>query len=182
MILLLQSCSILGTRTLYKTSERLDIHKIGFVDFTTLDKIHNEIYSLAKVKFKNSVPIVFKKYGIDSTLHIIGNLDYFHPDSLQIKSICFNQNIDGLVLSTFAFANINPSSLELPYRLIFDTRSEMKLFDKNGKLIIFTKHNTIWGNTYWNNPSPDKTVYDGIKGNIKRMMKEIKSTTKTKKQ
>ena len=49
----------------------------------------------------------------------------------------------------------------------------MKLFDRNGRLLVFSHHNTLQGHSYMMPPPADRTVYDGAEGALKRIAKEI---------
>ena len=163
--LTLSACAALGTATLYKTKERIEVIKIGFVDFTA-DVISKEVYPKANEIFRAAVIKSFAEFGIDSVTYFQDNFDYNKPDANAIKNFCINQSLDGIIISEFKFVRITRS---------YDTEVGMKLFDKNGKLLISTLHNTLKGNSYMTPPSPEVTVRDGVRGATRQMTKEIKS-------
>ena len=49
----------------------------------------------------------------------------------------------------------------------------MKMFDKNGKLLLHTLHNTYRENSYMLPPPPHRAIRDGTKGVLKRIAKEM---------
>ena len=109
----------------YKTKERIEVDKIGFVDFTA-DVVSIEIYPKANEIFRTTVIKSFAEFGIDSVSYFQNKFDYNKPDTNAIKNFCINQSLDGLIISKFKFVRITRS---------YDTEVSMKLFDKNGKLL-----------------------------------------------
>ena len=58
-----------------------------------------------------------------------------------------------------------------------DAYVEMKLFDKNGVLIVHTKHNTSAGNSYMMPPKAERTIKDGTVGALRQIIKEIEKSS-----
>jgi hypothetical protein len=170
--LILSSCAAVGTRTLYKTNEGFQIEKIGF---NKLDKdtILSKIFPQTDKIFTLTVFETFNEYGISSSKDFKTDLSFDNPDLTKISEICKEYDLDGLIITKLKFIHVTYTMYFVPIAQNYDTEVEMKLFDQNGKLLIGTKHNTLNGNSYMMPPTADKTIHDGTKGALKRIVKEM---------
>ena len=168
----LSSCATVGTKTLYKTDEKLNINSLGY---NTLDRdsILTIIYSNTNTVFDSTIIETFIEFGIDNYKSLNENLSYYTPDLEKIKEICNQQGLDALLISRLKFINTTMSVYFVPVSHNYDTEVEMKLFDKDGKLLYNTRHNTFKGNSYLSPPPVERTVHDGTKGALIRIFKNM---------
>lgn len=173
--ILLSSCSVIGTSTLYKTNEKIDIQKVGFCKLESEDKL-SRIFINTKEIFDSTFISTFQEKGLDMPIPISTTMSYETPDLDEICILCSKNNLDGFVIGKLTFINTEYSlrSGRVDWQN-FDTEVELKLFDRNGKLLVSTLHNTFKGNSYMAYPPPHITIQDGTKGAVKRLIKEMTS-------
>ena len=106
---------------------------------------------------------------IDDSLKI----NFFKPDTNLIKSTCVLYGVDGIIIANLKFIHVTYSVYFVPIAQNFDTEVELKLFDKYGNLVIQTLHNTYKGNSYMMPPEAETTVRDGVRGALRRLVKEL---------
>lgn len=169
--LLVCSCAAVGTKTLYKTSDNIQVHKIGYVKLAG-DTILESIFPQTDSIFSSSITKTFNEYGVNP-VGIEDYLPFESPGINKIRGICKEYNLDGLIISKIKFIHVTYSIYFIPYAQNYDTEVEMKLYDKNGNMLVKTLHNTLKGNTYKNPPSVNMTIADGAKGALKRIAKEM---------
>ena len=166
--ILLLSCSRFGTRTLYKSSSYASINgqRIGFLELRC-EAVLSKIYPNTNIVFRHT---------IDSTLHLYNKFQVRYlsehfctkpPTANEIKELCRLNNIDAVFYSTLKFTEV------FPYGYL-DSSVLMELYDKDGSLIIKSKHNTSIGNSYWKFPKPDRTIKDATYGALNRILSEMK--------
>lgn len=170
--ILFSSCAAIGTKTLYRTNETFNIEKIGFNNLYG-DNLVNEIFPQTEDIFASSVLLTLREYGFIDPQKTEIDISFDHPDQDQIEELCNKHNLDGLLISKLEFIHVTYSFYSAPVAQNYDTEVQMKLFDKNGKLLITTRHNTLKGNSYMMPPSADRTIRDGAKGALKRITKEM---------
>ncbi len=170
----LTSCGAMGTKTLYKTETNFKKPtKIGFSQVANEDIMDKIVRGSAKI-YDSTMINQLATQNIKSNKIVIENFDGFQGVKTdEIKNICTNNELDGMILTQLKFLNVKYSSMFIPIGVSEDTEVEMQYFDANGNLLLHTKHNTHMGNSYWNFPSADKTVKDGTKGALGRIIKEI---------
>lgn len=171
--ILLSSCSVIGTSTLYKTNEKIDIQKVGFCKLESEDKL-SRIFINTKEIFDSTFISTFQEKGLDMPIPISTNMSYEAPNMDEISRLCDLNNLDGFIIGKLTFLN-TVYSLRTGRAdwQNFDTEVELKLFDRNGKLMVSTLHNTFKGNSYMAYPPPHITTQDGTKGAVKRLIREI---------
>lgn len=187
-ILLLTSflcgCAAFGTKTLYKTSEKTTIRNFGFTELS-IDSLHGVIpkkYSNTKNVFNETIMASFKEKGFDSLRFSNHFFSFSNPDTTKIRELCSIQNIDGIILSQLRFGSYQSGTGAIGYVVssltALDTEVAMKLYDKSGKLLISTSHDTNMGNSYFWFPSQDTMVEDGTEGAVRRLIAELTSLSK----
>jgi hypothetical protein len=174
-IVLLTNCAAFGTKTLYKkeTNSLVKPKTLGFSQLESeliIDKIvigTSDIYDKVMSSELN-------KIDIESQNVEYSNFEKWTDLEKQIISeLCNTNELDGIIFTQLKFVNTNYSMMLLPIGKSQDTEVEMKYFDSNGNLLLHTKHNTAMGNSYMDYPDAEKTIPDGIKGALKRILKEI---------
>lgn len=170
----LTSCGAMGTKTLYKAETNLNKPtKIGFSQVANEDIMEKIVKGSTKI-YDSTMTNQLATQNIKSNKIIIENYDGFESiNETKIKSICTDNQLDGMILTQLKFLNVKYSSMFIPIGVSEDTEVEMQYYDANGHLLLHTKHNTHMGNSYWDFPSADKTVTDGTKGALGRIIKEI---------
>lgn len=170
--LFLNSCARIGTQTLYRTPENFYIQKVGFSQFEG-DNIINKAFPHAGNIFATTVIQTFNEYGFKKPKNIMSKISFEYPDNKEIIKICNENDLDGILLTKLKFIHSTYDIYSIPTFQNYDTEVEMKLIDKFGILLINTKHNTFTGNSYIMPPTADRTVHDGTKGALKRMIEEM---------
>ena len=171
-LVIFSSCAAIGTKTIYKTNESYQIHKVGFNKLDGDDALNN-IFPLTAEIYNDVVFKTFQEYGINDTKKLDMEISFDEPDLNKITQVCRDQKLDALLLTTLKFIHVTYSLYFVPVAQNYDTEVQMKLFDKNGRLLVSTLHNTLNGNSYMMPPPADRTVQDGTKGALKRMTKEM---------
>jgi hypothetical protein len=158
LLVLLSGCAAFGTKTLYKSSEIFNVHKIGYIDLGNTENLIKKYPNTLEI-FHQTVVSSFHECGIDS-VHLINSLrsplNYESPDSIMIINACSQAGVDAILISQLSFISV-----------LKDTEAKMKLYDKSGKLIISTSHNTMDGNSYAMPPPAKRLVHDGVAGALK---------------
>lgn len=173
IVIILSSCSAIGTKTLYKTSDEFDIRKVGFCRLESEDKISQIFHNLDKT-FDSAVIQTFQKERLGIPKQIPTDMSYDNPDLTEIRELCNKNDIDGFLIAKLTFMHVEYTIYSEPIFQNFDTEVELILFDRSGEMLISTLHNTFHGNSYMKPPQPNKTIYDGTKGAIKRLAKEMR--------
>ena len=102
-------------------------------------------------------------------------------DTLKLRGICKENAFDVILLTKLyfiskyfiykGFLNIKPDNQQFLAFTDSDVCVEMKLFDKNGKLLIFVSYNTPQGNGTAN--TPKEGIIKGVKGGLKEIFSAI---------
>jgi len=174
-LLILSGCAGLGTRTVYKSPNlnSYSFKKIGYSQPAredVLDKIRpntSKLYEAAFEEFFTNKRIKIEKYSLTRFESIS------EPDTNEIKSICQEKDLEGYICTEINYKFVDNYYMFIPLGKSEDAFVEMKLFDKNGVLIINTMHNTSAGNSYMMPPKAEQTIEDGTVGALKRIIKEI---------
>ena len=99
----LSSCSLLGTKTLYKKTSNSKIQRIGIVNICSEDKVNkifpgtNEIYTLDLLE-------AISKYSQNKTYGVQLNSPCY-LDFKTITKLCKLLKLDGLIISELKFKN-----------------------------------------------------------------------------
>jgi hypothetical protein len=173
--ILFTGCATLGSKTLYKSAPTTPIKTIGFSNLDG-DSIVSKIFPQTSDIFKKTVFETFQNYHLSDIRSIDNELSVVNSDTSKIAKICQENNLDGLVVSRLTFIHVTYSVNFIPIAKNYDTEVTMKLFDKNGKLIVAVSHNTYKGNSYMTAPTANRTIHDGTEGAIKKMVKELELT------
>ncbi len=192
LVLLLPILSIVGcaynaTTTLYKTPQKITVNRIGFVNLTS-DSISQENYSIINELFHSSITSSWQEFQRDSALYLNKHISFFHPDTNEIIRLCDSQQIDGLILSSINLIPTNTSYftgiLIFPIPLgtypSFDSEVKLKLFDKNGKLLISNSFYTRdAGKSQSKKDKIGLVIKKGVKGAVRGLIKEMKTSDYT---
>ncbi len=174
LITILVGCAAIGTKTLYKSDSKHEIRRIGFTKLDG-DSIVSRIFPQTDSIFRNTYQETLKSYKLSDSniITLPKEFSITNPNTSLIANICRELNIDGLVISKLKFINVTHTAYFVPYAANYDTEVDMKIFNRNGVLVLSVRHNTQKGNSYLNLPTPDMTIRDGTKGALKRIAKEF---------
>jgi hypothetical protein len=176
-IIILSSCAAFGTKTIYKSNNlnSYDFNKLGFsqpANEMTLNKIKENTSKI----YQNAIENYFTNKKIKIEKHDLTKFESINSiDTEEIKKICNDNNLDGYICTQIKYKFVDNYYMFIPLGKSEDAFVEMKLYDKNGMLIINTKHNTSAGNSYMMPPKAEQTIKDGTVGALKRIMKEIEN-------
>lgn len=170
----LVGCGAFGTKTLYKTDSGMTKPtKVGYSQIARSDIVEKivkgstSIYDSTMARELANLNMISKKVTIE------GFKGFNEINKSQIKALCDEHKLDGLILTQLIFINVQYSTFFIPLGVSEDTEVEMQYYDADGTLLYHTKHNTHKGNSYWDFPLANRTVADGTKGALKRIVKEI---------
>lgn len=179
IIVILVSSKISYSQTiLQKSIELKAIEKLGIIH-SEYDSISAGLYSEFYTDFKTAFDKHLKSAGIND-LHFISEvLSYEKIDSNAIKEICTKNDINALLItkiyflrSSFIYKNfLNLSQIEKASMVTgkADIYIEIKIFDKNSKMVIWTSDKVQTGNSSM--VSPNWTINRGIEKSIKKITK-----------
>ena len=174
LAILLPSCSIfVGTQALYQTSNVEEISKWGYVNLENGNTL-SEIYPRTQTVFTSTILETFAKHSLEAPREVFANLSFENPNLVQVISICKENNLDGLLLSKLKFLNVTYYIGFIPAMQNIDTEVEMKLFNKDGKIIAITRHNTLNGSDYMMPPTAERTIHDATERALKKIIKIVK--------
>lgn len=171
---ILTSCSVLGTRTIYKSNSGIEkATRIGFSQLAHED-IVEQIAKGSSLVYRNIMSGELSSRNILSNVILIKDFNKLESvNSNVIEKICRENMLEGIIITQLRFLNIKYSNLFIQPGKTFDTEVEMQYYNSNGKLLLHTKHNTKKGNTYFDFPKVERTVKDGIVGALTRIMEEL---------
>jgi hypothetical protein len=172
MAVLLTSCAAIGTKTLYNSPSKPKILKIGVADLYDNEQL-SYIFPETNETFKRSIQQVTKEKGSYSVVLFNKEMDFDNPNKELIVNKCALYGIDAVLISRLKFIHVKYTMMFVPIGQNYDTEVEMKLIDKNGNLILSTRHNTYKGNSYATFPTAETTIMDGTKGALKRIYSEL---------
>jgi hypothetical protein len=166
------SCALLGTRTIYKAREHVNIQKVGIIR-PDQDSLFARIFPQTAMVIDSTINEVLKNYGIYKPEFIYVNLSFKQPDPARVKELCSRYELDALILTKIRFMVTPFSAINPPVFETAETKVEMQLLAKSGELICHTKHNTDYGNESLFPLSVNSAIYHGTKGALKRIIKEM---------
>lgn len=172
IIVSLTSCAAIGTKTLYKSNINHDIVRIGVTDIHNKEEL-SDIFPETNETFLESIQLFTKENDLYKVVLLKSELDYENPDKEMIINKCNLYKVDAVLISRLRFIHVTYSVMFVPIAQNYDTEVEMKLFDKNGNLVVSTSHNTYKGNSYMMSPPAERTVTDGARGALKRIYTEL---------
>ena len=173
IILFFAACSGIGSKILYVAQKNDTVLKsIGIVnlvsDSTNLKICPNitEVSDSAiKAGLQESKEIDFKFFDYEKDSADINN---------NTTEFCTNNNLDGIIFVDLRFINVHYTVAFIPLSEEYHSESKISLFNKNGKNLIRTSHNTSRGGQYVTTPSTAQTVYDAIEIALKELLFQTK--------
>jgi hypothetical protein len=167
-LVLLQGCSLLGTRTLYKTKDVINVESVGYVTLLCDSARIKNVFPFANSVFTHEVDSIIKRTGEFKPRYIEANFCHQDPGKERINAICKNDSVDAVLLTSILFTKV------LPYGY-FDTEVYMTLYGKEGDVLLKTKHNTSLGNSTWKFPTVKLSIQMGVEGALNRMLQEMQT-------
>jgi hypothetical protein len=173
---LLQSCSVfIGTKTLYTARNIEKVNRVGYI-YLDNDGMLSTIYPQTETVFTSTIAETFTKYSLETPIKVYDIISFHKPDTTQIISICKENNLDGLLLSKLRFINATYYVNFFPVMSNIDTEVEMKLFNKEGKVVVITRHNTFNGSDYMFPPTTERTIHDATQRALTKIIKTLNKT------
>ena len=149
------SCST--TKILYKSDILIQLNRIGIADLNKvapqIDSLFpklDSVFNTASINFSN-------KYLAKETVHLKEKLNYSRSDSLEIRSLCKDQNLDAIILSFVKFTLVINTIYLIPTDKHFECILYTKIYDKNGSLIYHVVHDSK-DDTYDKVPTTERVV------------------------
>ncbi len=180
LLIFLISCSSIGNKVLYKTTNPIIFNKFGYVN-SEYDTVTNGLYSNANYLFTSTVNDFIEANSTATPAYLQTVIAYDNIDTLKLKNICNDNGFDVILLTKLYFIsryfvykgllNIKPDNQQFLSFTQSDVCVEMKLFDNKGKLLVFVSYNTPQGNGTAN--SPKEGIVKGTKGGMKELFSVI---------
>jgi len=180
LVIFLISCASIGNKVLYQTTNPIVFKKLGYVN-SEYDTVTNGLYSNANYLFTSTVNDFIKTNSTATPAYLHTMIAYDNIDSLKLKNICKENGFDVILLTKLYFIsryfvykgllNIKPDNQQFLSFTQSDVCVEMKLFDNQGKLLVFISYNTPQGNGITN--SPKEGIVKGTKGGMKELFSVI---------
>ena len=173
-------CSSIGNKILYKSPDSIRFEKFGFVN-SEYDTVTNKLYPPANSLFTSTVNDFILTNGSSTPHYLQTVIAYDNIDTLKMKKLCKENNLDVILITKLYFIskyyiykgllNCKPDNQQFLAYTNSDVCVEMKLFNKNGKLLLFISYNTPQGNGTAN--SPKEGIVKGIKGGLKEIFTAV---------
>jgi hypothetical protein len=181
IVILVSSKFSFSQTILQKSIELKAIDKLGIIH-SEYDSISFGLYNEFYTDFKTAFDKNLKAAGIDNFHFISEVLSYEKIDSNAIKEMCTKNDIDALLITkiyflrnSFIYKNfLNLKQIEKASMVTgkADIYIEIKIFDKNSKMVIWTSDKVQTGNSSM--VTPNWTINKGIEKSIKKIAKEKK--------
>ncbi|WP_422089663.1 hypothetical protein [Tenacibaculum ovolyticum] len=109
---ILTSCSVLGTRTIYKSNSGIEkATRIGFSQLAHEDIIE-QIVKGSSLVYKNTMSSELSNRNILSNVILIKDFDRLESvDSNIIEKICRENMLEGIIITQLRFLNVKYSNL-----------------------------------------------------------------------
>ncbi len=150
-IVLQSGCVSLRTFTLYKTEDKVNIHRLGVVNIASADKIEKE-YPRAPDVFRRTLIPIFRNNGFDQINYFNEEIDYSNPETDSIKAFCSKYNLDAVIITKLQFMHSKSTHVNVQAAYVrsieYDNvEVEMKIFYKNGDLAYAVRRKTSGNNS-----------------------------------
>lgn len=181
-ILTISGCAALGTKTISRSSNLnvYEIKKIGYSQPAS-EEILNKIRPNTSTIYQSAIEEYFADKTIKIEKHNLSKFELIdNIDTSEIIKICQENSLDGYLCVQIKYKFVDNYYMYILLGKIEDAYVEIKLFDKNGILLLHTKHNTSAGNSYMMPPKAEQTVKDGTIGALKQISKEIERSKRLK--
>jgi len=163
-LIMLMSCAPLGSKTkIYNDTRIKDIQTVGLIT-KSLDERRNPYHTIIKEAFTRTLIEGLEKKNLFRVII----LDTMENEKLEIKTYTAVAAVDALLLAEWDLAH--------PNNMVSDAKVKLSLLDKETKeVFLISKHNTLFGNSYWMIPILPKTLIDATEGALRTFAKNINS-------
>lgn len=170
--LLCASCRINDTEVLYTSKQYNPPKRLAFTQLSGDVSTHNR-FDKTDAFYIKAMQYALKPYKLDSLQYIDCCLDFNNQSSEEIKRICDQNHVDGVLIAQLKFETLkNCGKLKLPDSE-FETEVEVKLYGADGKLKMHTLHNTIKMQSYRVPPQPILAIKDGVSSAVRKLAKGV---------
>lgn len=182
ILLTLSGCTTFGTRTITKPiyGQSFEFASLGYSQLAN-ESLLNKIKPQTSQLYVNAMEGFYANKNTKIQNHNLEKFDLISDiDPSEIKRICQEFKLDGFLCTQIKYKFFDNYYMVIPLGRSEDVYSEIKLFDKNGNVIVHTKHNTASGNSYMMPPKAEKTIKDGVVGALKQIEKELAKVNRRK--
>ncbi len=173
LAIMLAGCAPLGREVVYKSDHlsNYSVSKLGYSQLL-IERSMNRFRPEISQNYEMAVNNFFTRKNITVEKFVLPNFKSINKiNTADIKLFCKEYNLDGFLCTKVRFNTVHHDVVGISE----DAYVEMKLFDKNGKQIVFTRFNTLEGHSYMVAPKAEKTIKDGVIGALQPVYREIKS-------
>ena len=178
LVLLISGCAALVTITIQKANNlnSYEINKLGYSQLAS-EEILNSIKSNTSIIYQSNVEEFFSNESIVAEKYTLSKFESIDTIAVsEIVELCQKNDLDCYLCTQIKYKFALYFYMFIPLGKSEDVIVDMKLFDKQGVLMLHTMHSTSAGNSYMMPPKAKKTVRDGTLGALKQIMKEIEQS------
>lgn len=164
LAILFMSCAALGSKTkVYNENKIRDVKTVGLVT-KRFDQPRNPHHKIIKESFTKAMIEGLEK----KNLFKVVVLDTMENEKMNIKTYETNSLIDAVLFAEWKLAS--------PYSRATDCKVQLSLVDKKTKeVLLFSRHGTKLGNSYWLVPPLPGPLLDATEGALNALEKSMKS-------
>lgn len=166
------SCRINQTEVLFSTPKFSPPKRLAFTQLSGDVSTHKR-FDKTNAYYIKAMQYALKSYKLDSLQYIDCCLDFNNQESPEIKSICSNSQVDGVLVAQLKFETLKSCKKNKIPDSEFDTEVEIKLYGSDGKLKMHTLHNTIKMQSYKQPPQPILAIKDGVSNAVIKLANGI---------
>ncbi len=177
-ILFVNSLIIYSQNIRIKTLELNSISKIG-ISYSEYDTINQGFFNPYCTVFKNEFKNNLSNAGIKKIVFLDDTISFESIKKSDIENSCTKNNLDAFLISKIYFLRnsfiykslLNLEEIDKPSLITgkSDIYLELKIFDRNGELIVWTDTKVQTGNSSMVNPQ--WTINKGLKKTLKEFNK-----------
>ncbi len=166
------SCKINDTEVLYASKTLQVLKRLAFTQLSG-DVSTHKLFDKTDAYYIKAMQYALKPYKLDSLQYIDCCLDFKNQNCEEIKSICAQNHVDGVLVAQLKFETYKNSRKQKMPDSEFETDVEVKLYGADGKLKMHTLHNTIKMQAYKVPPQPILAIKDGVGNAVKKLAREM---------
>ena len=178
IILIVNDLIIFSQTVRLKTLELNSISTLG-ICYSEYDTINQGLYDSYFVVFKNVFKNNLSDAGIKKIVFLDDTVSFESLNKSDIENICTKNNLDAFLISKIYFLRnsfiyksfLNLKEIEGPSMITGkpDIYMELKVFNRNGELILWTDTKVQTGNSSM--VGPEWTINKGLKTTLKKIKK-----------
>ncbi len=140
IIFSLTGCSKHNAAVLFLSKSKNEFSSIGIVPLNKKLDYYDTLFPWVRKNYDSIADIEFRKETRFISVNIPNEIDYVNPDKDDIKEICRQKKLDGVLISKIDFTKhvlyYHPGSpYAIPLKTYYDHILESKVFDKEGNML-----------------------------------------------